>query len=129
MALFSVLLLEFLALVGTVFLIGFVVLLFRNPYRARWFRTETAETAAALVVVAVPVFIFAVFTSGLTRTGLNLFAVLAVAVTVLAVATFVAARLFKFRERLQRADSGQNPFRSNDKSTEGQAAPQILEGY
>lgn len=129
MALFTELLLELVALVGAVVLIGFLVLLFRNPHCARWLRAETAQTTAALVVVAASVFTFSSFTSGLSDTGLSLFVVFPVAVAVLAVITFVAARLFSFRARLERADAGHNPFHSMAERPEKQAAPQIEGGY
>ena len=129
MALFTVLLLDCVVLVGAVILIGYLLLLFRNPYRARWLRNETVETAAALVVVTASLLVFAALISGLSRTGLSLFAMFAIAVTALVVVAVLAASLFRFRERLERADAGQNPFGSMDERVEKQPAIRMQQGY
>ena len=112
MALLTELLLEFVVLICSILLVGFLVLLFRNPHRSQWLHAEIAQTAAALVFVIASVLGFATFVNGLLNAGLTVFTALSIAVLAEVIAVYVAARLFGFRKRLKNADAGNNPFHS-----------------
>lgn len=110
MDLFARLLVEAGSVIGTVLLIEFLVLAFRNPHRPHWLHRESVQTGAALVIVASLCFSFAAFMTGLLEAGLNVFAALAAALLLPLVVAVVSGRAIRFRERLQRADAGQSPF-------------------
>lgn len=90
--------------------IQLTVLIFRNPFRASWLRTNGAETLASVSMVAGFSFATGFEIASLVVAGVNPFlAIAATAALCLGVATF-NWRKFRCGERLRRADAGQSPF-------------------
>jgi len=123
MAIFAELFLELGMVIGTVLLIEFLVLLFRNPHRSKWLRSDFAQTTAALLLVAVSCLVFAMFMTGLLGAGLDVFAALPIAVAIPVVVVFVSMKLVGFRERLRRADAGLSPFQAHLSGADDRATP------
>lgn len=123
MNLFATILLDVGLVIGTILIIEFVILLFRNPHRPAWLRKEPAQTAGALLLVGLSCFSFAAFVTGLLEAELHVFTALAMAVALPIAVAFISARAIGFRARLQRADAGESPFRMATGARGERAAP------
>lgn len=110
MDLIATLLMEILALIGTVLFIGLLVLVFRNPHRPQWLRTDFVQTNVAVVLVGVSCLSVAYLIKGLVGVGIDVFTSIGISLALPVAVGIAAARLTDFRERLRRADAGESPF-------------------
>ena len=98
------------AVVATVLLAQLTVLVFRDPDRKAWLRSEAVQTLVVVTLVAGGSFSIGYLVSGLVAAGVDVFTAIAVTAAFPLLVAVASNRIFGFRERLRRAEAGLSPF-------------------
>jgi hypothetical protein len=110
MNIIATLVFEMAGVIASVLFVQFVILLMRDPHHPAWLNGETAQWIVAVAVVTIGCFSIGLLVAGMVAAGVELYVTLAVSAALPIAVAFVSARVFGFRERLERADAGHSAF-------------------
>jgi len=98
------------ALIAAVSVFQLTVLAFRNPFRPTWLNKAGAESIAATANVGSLSVSTAFEIAGLIAAGFNAFFALAITMALIFGVVIFNWHIFRYGERLRRADAGHSPF-------------------
>ena len=97
-------------LIAVISAMQIAILAFRNPFRSGWLKKAGADTVTCVVTTASLSFATAYEIAGLIAAGVNVFVAIGVTVALIFGVAIFNGRVFRFGERLRRADAGHSPF-------------------
>jgi hypothetical protein len=110
-------------LIAVISAMQLALLAFRNPLRSEWLKKAGADTVTCVAMTAGLSFATAYEIAGLIAAGANVFVAIGVTIALIFGVALFNWRVFRFGERLRRADAGHSPFEHLHATQEPQRTP------